>query len=63
MHLDDNAIVAYVLGGLTDLEANAMREHLDVCPDCIALVGVALKQRSLEAGDSAAPLKPVSSTP
>ena len=48
MHVDENAIIAFVDGNLSPLEVSQLREHLDGCPDCLALVAVMVKDRAPE---------------
>src|SRR5262245_31210589 len=46
MHVDENAIIAYVGGNLSPEEVSQFRQHLDGCPDCLALVAVMVKDKS-----------------
>ncbi|MDB4963614.1 MAG: serine/threonine kinase family protein [Myxococcales bacterium] len=46
VHVDDNAIEAFVGGRLSGPEASAVRSHLDGCADCLSLVACVVKQAS-----------------
>ncbi|HEU0029218.1 MAG TPA: tetratricopeptide repeat protein [Kofleriaceae bacterium] len=46
VHVDENEIIAFVDGGLSAQERSHFREHLDSCPECVALVAGVVKHRS-----------------
>jgi tetratricopeptide (TPR) repeat protein len=46
VHVDENAIEAFVGGRLSGPEASSFRSHLDGCPDCLSLVACVVKQAS-----------------
>jgi eukaryotic-like serine/threonine-protein kinase len=45
VHLDDNALEAFVNGSLSDVEKSSVRGHLDNCPDCLAVMVHLVKQQ------------------
>src|SRR5262245_17706983 len=45
LHVDENAIAGLLDGGLSGAETSQIRQHLDTCRDCLALVMCTVKAR------------------
>jgi eukaryotic-like serine/threonine-protein kinase len=44
VHVDDNALTAFVAGELAPVEQSRIRDHLDDCEDCRAVIALAVEQ-------------------
>jgi tetratricopeptide (TPR) repeat protein len=54
VHVDDNALTAFVAGELPALEQSRIREHLDDCEDCRVVVRVAVERHTPSRADTLA---------